>query len=213
VATALPNPLLEATTRATFPVRFKSTSNLLILLRFLYTNQYNPASAGWKFFQSKKLAASNNFFLHSGKLLVTSHMLWSFVYFQSQWFDMVSESIRTVSASGSCEFWFRQWHLHNRIFPQESREEEMAEGSVKWFNDAKGFGFIEQDNGPDVFVHFSQIQGDGFKSLAEGDRVSFDVTTGQKGPQASNVRKIWGKPERLKRHTPRGHSRGFVFVM
>ena len=66
----------------------------------------------------------------------------------------------------------------------------MAEGTVKWFNDAKGFGFIEQDNGPDVFVHFSQIQGDGFKSLAENERVSFEVTEGQKGPQASNVVKI-----------------------
>ncbi len=63
----------------------------------------------------------------------------------------------------------------------------MAEGTVKWFNDAKGFGFIEQDNGPDVFVHFSAISGDGFKSLAEGMRVRFDVTTGQKGPQAANV--------------------------
>lgn len=66
----------------------------------------------------------------------------------------------------------------------------MAEGTVKWFNDAKGFGFIEQDNGPDVFVHFSAIQGDGFKSLAEGMRVRFDVTTGQKGPQAANVTKV-----------------------
>ncbi|ALC17492.1 MAG TPA: cold-shock protein [Deferrimonas sp.] len=66
----------------------------------------------------------------------------------------------------------------------------MAEGSVKWFNDAKGFGFIEQDNGTDVFVHFSSIQSEGFKSLAEGDRVQFDVTQGQKGPQASNVQKI-----------------------
>ena len=66
----------------------------------------------------------------------------------------------------------------------------MAEGTVKWFNDAKGFGFIEQDNGPDVFVHFSQIQGDGFKSLAEGDRVSFDVTEGDKGLQSSNVVKL-----------------------
>ena len=66
----------------------------------------------------------------------------------------------------------------------------MAEGTVKWFNDAKGFGFIEQDNGPDVFVHFSQIQGDGFKSLAENERVSFDVTDGDKGPQASNVTKL-----------------------
>lgn len=66
----------------------------------------------------------------------------------------------------------------------------MAEGTVKWFNDSKGFGFIQQDNGPDVFVHFSEIQGNGFKSLAEGDRVTFQVGQGQKGPQASQVNKI-----------------------
>ncbi len=66
----------------------------------------------------------------------------------------------------------------------------MAEGTVKWFNDSKGFGFIEQDNGPDVFVHFSAITGEGFKSLAEGMRVNFDVVEGQKGPQASNVTKL-----------------------
>ncbi|TYO98718.1 putative cold-shock DNA-binding protein [Geothermobacter ehrlichii] len=66
----------------------------------------------------------------------------------------------------------------------------MAEGVVKWFNDAKGFGFIAQEEGPDVFVHFSSIQMEGFKSLAEGDRVSFDITEGQKGPQAANVVKI-----------------------
>ncbi len=63
----------------------------------------------------------------------------------------------------------------------------MAEGTVKWFNDSKGFGFIEQENGPDVFVHFSAIQSEGFKSLAEGDRVIFDVIQGEKGPQSSNV--------------------------
>ena len=62
-----------------------------------------------------------------------------------------------------------------------------ATGKVKWFNESKGFGFIEQDNGKDVFVHFSAIRGSGFKTLAEGQRVSFEVTQGQKGPQASNV--------------------------
>ncbi|WP_243370537.1 cold-shock protein [Geotalea sp. SG265] len=65
----------------------------------------------------------------------------------------------------------------------------MAKGVVKWFNDAKGFGFIEQENGEDVFVHFSSIQGDGFKSLAEGQAVTFDVIQGAKGPQAANVTK------------------------
>ena len=66
----------------------------------------------------------------------------------------------------------------------------MAEGIVKWFNDAKGYGFIEQVNGPDVFVHFSVIQAEGFKSLAEGDKVSFDIIQGDKGPQSANVIKI-----------------------
>jgi CspA family cold shock protein len=66
----------------------------------------------------------------------------------------------------------------------------MSEGKVKWFNDGKGYGFIEQDGGKDLFVHHSGIQGEGFKSLAEGDRVSFDVTQGAKGPAADNVRKL-----------------------
>jgi len=66
----------------------------------------------------------------------------------------------------------------------------MAEGIVKWFNDAKGFGFIEQDGGNDVFVHHSAIQADGFKSLQEGESVTFDVVDGAKGPAAANVKKI-----------------------
>ncbi len=63
----------------------------------------------------------------------------------------------------------------------------MATGTVKWFNEAKGFGFIEQEGGPDVFAHFSQIKAEGFRTLAEGQRVEFDVTQGQKGPQAENI--------------------------
>ena len=66
----------------------------------------------------------------------------------------------------------------------------MPEGKVKWFNDSKGYGFIEQDEGQDLFVHHSAIQGEGFKSLTEGDRVSFDVVQGAKGPAAENVRKL-----------------------
>jgi CspA family cold shock protein len=66
----------------------------------------------------------------------------------------------------------------------------MAQGTVKWFNDAKGYGFIQVDGGEDVFVHYSAVQGQGFKSLAEGDKVEFEVTRGPKGLQAANVRKL-----------------------
>ena len=66
----------------------------------------------------------------------------------------------------------------------------MAQGQVKWFNDAKGYGFITQEGGEDVFVHYSAIQAQCFKSLAEGDRVEFEVTRGPKGLQAANVRKV-----------------------
>lgn len=67
---------------------------------------------------------------------------------------------------------------------------KMAEGKVKWFNEQKGFGFIEKDNGEDLFVHFSAIQAGGFKTLYEGQRVSFDVAQGKKGPAAENVKAI-----------------------
>jgi cold shock protein len=66
----------------------------------------------------------------------------------------------------------------------------MVNGTVKWFNDSKGFGFLEQETGEDVFCHFSAIAGNGFKSLQEGDRVTFDVVKGPKGLQAANVAKV-----------------------
>jgi len=66
----------------------------------------------------------------------------------------------------------------------------MANGTVKWFNEQKGFGFITQENGPDVFVHFSAINGSGFKSLAEGDHVTFEIEQGEKGPAAVNVTRV-----------------------
>ncbi|PID77778.1 MAG: cold-shock protein [Deltaproteobacteria bacterium] len=66
----------------------------------------------------------------------------------------------------------------------------MANGVVKWFSDKKGFGFIEQENGTDIFVHFSAVNSEGFKSLSEGDRVTFDIKEGPKGPAADNVTKV-----------------------
>lgn len=67
----------------------------------------------------------------------------------------------------------------------------MVKGTVKWFNEAKGYGFItREDNGSDVFAHYSEIAGNGFKTLAEGDTVSFDVVEGEKGPKASNIVKL-----------------------
>ncbi len=67
---------------------------------------------------------------------------------------------------------------------------EKSRGRIKWFNDAKGYGFIEQDNGQDVFVHYSAIQGEGYKSLHEGQEVTFEIVEGAKGPQAANVEKL-----------------------
>ncbi len=66
----------------------------------------------------------------------------------------------------------------------------MLQGTVKWFNESKGFGFIEQEEGKDIFVHYSAIQGSGFKTLNEGDKVEFEVVDGPKGPAAANVNKI-----------------------
>ncbi|MBQ9565174.1 MAG: cold-shock protein [Synergistaceae bacterium] len=66
----------------------------------------------------------------------------------------------------------------------------MAQGTVKWFNESKGYGFITADEGKDVFVHYSAIQGEGFKTLNEGQKVSFEVVNGEKGPQAANVVKL-----------------------
>ena len=78
------------------------------------------------------------------------------------------------------------------VTPASHRQERsisMSKGQVKWFNDQKGFGFITQENGPDVFGHYSAIQGSGFRTLSEGDSVEFDIADGPKGPQASNVRR------------------------
>ena len=71
--------------------------------------------------------------------------------------------------------------------PREIGMSDTVTGKVKFFNESKGFGFIEQENGPDVFVHFSAITGDGFRTLTDGQAVSFTVETGQKGPEAKNV--------------------------
>ena len=80
--------------------------------------------------------------------------------------------------------------FHRGASLRRKRSVQWLNGTVKWFNDAKGYGFITQEAGEDVFVHFNAIQAQGFKSLAEGDKVEFEVTKGPKGLQAANVRKV-----------------------
>lgn len=82
-----------------------------------------------------------------------------------------------------------QYHLNCLGWSLEEEVFNMAKGTVKWFNEKKGFGFITEEGGTDVFVHFSAIKTDGFRTLEEGERVTFDMTNGPKGPQASNVSK------------------------
>jgi CspA family cold shock protein len=108
---------------------------------------------------------------------------------------------RTIRANGLCDFviWGPEKQAAspvgvNRVFlikrlskSRTQRRIEVKEGTVKWFNASKGFGFIEQDNGGDVFVHYSAIKTDGFKTLDEGARVQFEVVDGPKGPAADNV--------------------------
>jgi CspA family cold shock protein len=95
---------------------------------------------------------------------------------------------RRVFSTRPCGFFcetFKRYEV--RQFDKEGGIKQMAKGKVKWFNASKGYGFIEQENGEDVFVHFSAIQSEGYKSLDEGQAVEFEVTQGPKGAQASNV--------------------------
>ena len=98
----------------------------------------------------------------------------------------------------SPRLWVAQWHQNELNQPVcsaslEHRQGEYVDrlkGTVKWFNNAKGYGFIGRDDGPDVFVHYSAISSEGYKSLQEGDAVEFEIVQGQKGPQAANVTKM-----------------------
>jgi len=85
------------------------------------------------------------------------------------------------------DLWNRGWLGDPR---KEGAHVERLKGTVKWFNNAKGYGFLGRDDGPDVFIHYSSITTEGYKSLQEGDKVEFEIVQGQKGPQAANVTKI-----------------------
>ncbi len=82
------------------------------------------------------------------------------------------------------------YSIGDKALTNARRIYKMANGNVKWFNETKGFGFIQQESGEEVFVHYTAISGDGFKTLKEGEEVEFDIIQGPKGPQASNVTKV-----------------------
>jgi CspA family cold shock protein len=92
----------------------------------------------------------------------------------------------SVEAFGSC-YTPAGARIYRQFYFAKVQGMSTVTGTVKWFNEAKGYGFIEQENGPDVFVHFSAIKGEGFRTLTDGQKVEFTVTDGQKGPQAENV--------------------------
>jgi CspA family cold shock protein len=102
---------------------------------------------------------------------LAGHRFPSSARFVTGWPDQVASAAPAMAGRG----------MHNQ-------EVKMAQGTVKWFNGDKGYGFIAVEGGPDVFVHFSAITGGGYRSLDEGQKVEFDITQGQKGPQAENVR-------------------------
>jgi len=103
----------------------------------------------------------------------------------------------TIVSEGECENFRQRVSVCDQVYlaklefsvfpPSFQKEDAILEGTVKWFNPEKGFGFIERDGGEDVFVHFSAIQGSGFKTLEEGQKVEFEIVEGAKGPQADNV--------------------------
>jgi len=93
--------------------------------------------------------------------------------------------------SHNCGTFHEVTELKNRVgWERERKHVERLKGTVKWFNNAKGYGFLGRDDGPDVFIHYSAITSEGYKSLQEGDKVEFEVVQGQKGPQAANVIKL-----------------------
>jgi CspA family cold shock protein len=96
-----------------------------------------------------------------------------------------SDTLRAIRVQGArpsfCVRFYKRWN--------SAQEEDEVNGTVKWFNNSKGYGFIGRDDGPDVFVHYSAIVGDGYRTLQEGDAVEFEIVQGPKGPQAANVQK------------------------
>jgi cold shock protein len=98
-----------------------------------------------------------------------------------------SDTLRAIYFASSTEIC--RTRDRNRNIWVSARRDFLVQGTVKWFNNAKGYGFIGRDDGPDVFVHYSAITGDGYRTLQEGDSVEFEIVQGPKGPQAANVAK------------------------
>jgi cold shock protein len=159
-----------------------------------------PAPYSQNLLRPPRVGIGNNIFNNTQIIIVFPETIIYYLAIDAQYHFVENTKSQPHNPNRKCGFFVSARYclppqygvglLSGLKWPTITRSSKMSEGTVKWFNDSKGFGFIEQDGGKDVFVHHTAIQAEGFKTLAEGARVSFEIVDGPKGPAAANVRQL-----------------------